>query len=79
MTGPRARRRVGRTTVSGTLQTLLERHAPLLGRRRELELLLELAERDRPIAAVVHGIAGVGKSTLLRRFAADVSSRWKTS
>jgi DNA-binding response OmpR family regulator len=41
------------------------------GRERERALLSELLEDGGPIAAHVHGLAGVGKSTLLHAFAAD--------
>jgi hypothetical protein len=62
--------------VAHTLQTLLdERAGALVGRGREREALLDLVERDTPVAAVVHGIAGVGKSTLLRAAALDARAR----
>jgi hypothetical protein len=37
--------------------------------------LLELVEHDMPLVAVVHGIAGVGKSMLLQAAAADARAR----
>ena len=37
--------------------------------------MLELVERDMPLVAVVHGIAGVGKSTLLHAAALDARAR----
>jgi hypothetical protein len=55
-----------------------ERDVALVGRGRERAALLELVERDTPIAAFVHGIAGVGKSTLLRAAAADARARGAT-
>ena len=59
-----------------TLQTMLdERLVALVGRGRERAALLDLVERDTPIVAFVHGIAGVGKSTLLRAAAADARAR----
>ncbi len=62
-----------------TLQTMLdERLVALVGRGRERAALLELVERDRPIVVFVHGIAGVGKSTLLRAAAADARARGAT-
>jgi hypothetical protein len=58
--------------VTPTLQTLLdERAAELVGRDDERAMLLALSDRGRPIVAVVHGIAGVGKSALLGAAAVD--------
>ena len=62
--------------MARTLQSLLdERASALPGRDRERTVLLELVERERPLFAVVHGIAGVGKSALLRAFAGDARER----
>jgi hypothetical protein len=62
--------------MARTLQTLLdERASALPGRDRERTVLLELVEREQPLFAVVHGIAGVGKSALLRAFAGDARER----
>jgi DNA-binding response OmpR family regulator len=59
-----------------TLQsTLNQRAGALIGRERERTALLELAERDMPLVAFVHGIAGVGKSTLLQAAAVDARAR----
>jgi DNA-binding response OmpR family regulator len=59
-----------------TLQSTLDQRAgALIGRDREREALLELVERDVPLVAFVHGIAGVGKSTLLQAVAADARAR----
>ena len=59
-----------------TLQSTLDQRASaLIGREREREALLELVERDIPLVAVVHGIAGVGKSTLLQAAAVDARAR----
>jgi hypothetical protein len=56
----------------GTLQSTLDQRAgALIGRERERAALLELVERDMPLVAFVHGIAGVGKSTLLHAAALD--------
>lgn len=62
--------------MHGTVRSLLERRAAAVpGRDRERRLLLELVERDGPLVALVHGIAGIGKTTLLRAFAADARGR----
>ena len=59
-----------------TLQSTLDQRAgALIGRERERAALLELVERDMPLVAVVHGIAGVGKSTLLHAAAVDARAR----
>ena len=61
--------------MSGTLRTVLAaRAAALVGRQAERAVLLDLAERDRPLVAAVHGIAGVGKSALLAAFAEDAQA-----
>src|SRR5512146_2426109 len=62
--------------MSGTLRTLLgARAAAVVGRQAERAVLLELAERDRPLVVAVHGIAGIGKSALLAAFAEDARDR----
>ncbi|MBV9195478.1 MAG: winged helix-turn-helix domain-containing protein [Solirubrobacterales bacterium] len=59
-----------------TLQSKLDQRAgALIGRERERAALLDLVERDTPLVAVVHGIAGVGKSTLLHAAAVDARVR----
>jgi predicted ribonuclease YlaK len=58
--------------MSGTLGTLLgARAAAVVGREAERAVLLELAERDRPLVVAVHRIAGTGKSALLAAISAD--------
>jgi hypothetical protein len=44
--------------------------AAFAGRDREIETLLELFEKGGPLALYVHGVAGIGKSSLLEVFAA---------
>jgi hypothetical protein len=59
-----------------TLQSTLDQRAgALIGRELEREALLDLVERDVPLVGFVHGIAGVGKSTLLQAAAADARAR----
>src|SRR6516165_11894 len=59
-----------------TLQSTLDQRArALIERERERAALLELVERDMPLVAVVHGIAGVGKSMLLQAAAVDARAR----
>jgi DNA-binding response OmpR family regulator len=59
-----------------TLQSTLDQRAgALIGRDRERAALLELVERDMPLVAFVHGIAGVGKSMLLQAAAVDARAR----
>src|SRR5689334_12623629 len=52
-----------------------ERAGALVGRERERAALLDLVEGDAPGVAFVHGIAGVGKSALLRAAVADARAR----
>src|SRR5262245_25904435 len=59
-----------------TLQSALDQRASaLIGRERERAALLELVDGDTPLVAVVHGIAGVGKSMLLQAAAVDARAR----
>ena len=44
--------------------------AAFAGRERELEALLGLFDKGGPLALHVHGVAGIGKSSLLEAFAA---------
>ena len=48
--------------------------AAFAGRAREVEALLQLFEKGGPLAVYVHGVAGIGKSSLLEVFAARVRS-----
>src|ERR1700751_3183249 len=62
--------------MSGTLRTLLgARAAAVVGRQAEGAVLLDLAERDRPLGLSVHGIAGIGKPALLAVCAEDARAR----
>jgi hypothetical protein len=45
-------------------------HANFTGRKRELDALGELLADDGPLVFHVHGVAGIGKSSLLEAFAA---------
>lgn len=55
-----------------TLGALLAaRRDALIGRERELAALRELLDEGGPVVAVVHGVAGAGKSALLRAFRAE--------
>lgn len=54
---------------------LAERRGALVGRDDELTALLGLLEADGPLVAVVHGVAGSGKSSLLRSFRAAAVDR----
>jgi hypothetical protein len=58
--------------MTTTLGCLLEERARSLdGRDRERAAMLDLVTGDDALVTVVHGIAGVGKTALLRAFAAD--------
>src|SRR6187397_453751 len=46
--------------------------AAFAGRAREIDVLLQLFEQGGPLALYVHGVAGIGKSSLLEAFAARV-------
>ena len=61
--------------MAGTLGALLaERGATIIGRDGELRLLLD----DAPPVVVVHGVAGAGKSSLLRAFGGEAAARGAT-
>jgi hypothetical protein len=62
--------------MGGTLGALLaERRATLIGREEELAALAALFDDDGPLVAVVHGVAGAGKSSLLRVFRSEATER----
>jgi hypothetical protein len=61
---------VSSTSHPTVAQLLAERDDALVGRDRELAVLLALLEAGGPQVAYVHGVAGAGKSTLVRAFAA---------
>ncbi|HWV87085.1 MAG TPA: AAA family ATPase, partial [Capillimicrobium sp.] len=62
-----------------TLQTLIsERGDAFVGRDAERGFLLGLLDDAGPAVAFVCGIAGVGKSALLRAFAADAQAAGAT-
>ena len=62
--------------MARTLGALLaERRAAVVGRDAELAALRGLFDDDGPVVAVVHGIAGSGKSSLLRAFRAEAAAR----
>lgn len=46
-----------------------------LGRAREMAILLQTLEEDGPLVVHVHGIAGIGKSTLLQAFSREARQR----
>src|SRR3954452_7299291 len=69
-----------REATRPTLRTLLDARASALpGRDRERAALSALAQEERPLVAIVHGIAGVGKSALLRAAAHDARQRGATA
>lgn len=58
--------------VAATLGALLqERSSAIIGRRRERARLGALLEDGGPVVAHLHGLGGVGKTTLLHAFEAD--------
>lgn len=61
--------------MARTIDALLrERSRQLVGRDRERGALLRLVDGDQPLVVFVHGLAGVGKSTLVDAVAADARS-----
>ena len=63
--------RVGELVVAGAA-------ADIVGRASELAALHELTGTTGLRVAYIHGIPGIGKSTLLRAFAADARDRGAT-
>ena len=62
--------------MSRTFGALLaERRAALVGRESELAALAALLDDEGPLVVVVHGVAGSGKSALLRAFSAEAAER----
>jgi hypothetical protein len=51
---------------------------PVFGRERELEILSEAMQASGPLVIHVHGVSGIGKSTLISEFAAIWRGRKRT-
>src|SRR5262245_47644916 len=65
--------------MSRTIRELVEeRSAEIFGRTSEKAALLQTLEEGGPLVVFVHGIAGVGKTTLLDAFASEARSRGET-
>ena len=65
--------------MNRTIRELVEeRSAEIVGRATEKAALLQTLEEGGPLVVFVHGIAGVGKSTLLEAFAGEARSRGET-
>ena len=65
--------------MSRTIRELVEEQsAEIVGRATEKAVLLQTLEQGGPLVVFVHGIAGVGKSTLLEAFAHEARSRGGT-
>src|SRR5215208_5687443 len=63
-----------------TLAALLKRQASAItGRANELARLRRLLAPDGPVVAYVHGLVGVGKTTLLHAFAAEARAAGATT
>jgi Mrp family chromosome partitioning ATPase len=62
--------------MTSTVQALLDRRvSALAGREREQAALRELLTGDGAVVTFVHGIPGVGKSSLLHWLAAEAADR----
>jgi putative protein kinase ArgK-like GTPase of G3E family len=66
--------------MSRRVRDVLRRRAieAFVGRQHELAVLLGALERDGPLVIHVHGIAGIGKSSLLETFAVRARARRAT-
>jgi len=66
--------------MSHRLREILSRRAieAFVGRQPELAVLLGVLERDGPFVVHVHGLAGIGKSSLLETFVARARARRAT-
>src|SRR5689334_14989316 len=66
--------------MAETLGALLEQQASAItGRESERAQLRRLLDPDGPVVGYIHGLAGVGKTTLLHAFAADArAAGWAT-
>ena len=66
--------------MSHRLREILSRRAieAFVGRQHELAVLLGVLERDGPFVIHVHGLAGIGKSSLLEIFVARARARRAT-
>ena len=62
------------------VRDVLVRHAAeaFVGRRNELAVLLKALEQDGPLVVHVHGIPGIGKSSLLEVYAQRARERGAT-
>src|SRR5579884_653619 len=69
-----------RFCVMPQLKDLLDRRLAVdfVGRSEELEFLLQTLDQDGPLVVYLHGMAGVGKSTLLQAFARHARARGAT-
>ncbi|MDP6715331.1 MAG: ATP-binding protein [SAR202 cluster bacterium] len=66
----------GAYAVTQTIRDMLAQRASLgfVGREKEMVILDRLLKRDGPVVMHIHGLAGIGKTTLLRAFAARAQS-----
>jgi hypothetical protein len=66
--------------MAQTLREVLARRLEeqFVGRRHELDALLSCLQDGGPVALHLHGIAGIGKTALLRRFAQEAELRGAT-
>jgi hypothetical protein len=77
MKTPREAHEKGVRTVAGRLRDRLERSATeaVLGREREMERILRHFDSDGAVVAFVHGIGGIGKSSVLAAVAPRLADR----